>query len=231
MAAEALAQKQADRYAKLFALDAVTKEQNDQMQAALTEATANRRDMQEVWIRSTEGTPADELEDSRQSYLQAKATLGVVLSGSRPEDIAAAAARLREAQAALDELLAGSRPEDVAQAKFAAAAAEAQVQSLKINVDDLMVRAPYDGIVDNIPVSTGDLVNPDTPLLDGFPNREKVAVVTPVVKDAKRHTVPLGRINHAVRLRNADAHRLFHDDIFAQRHCRARIGAGSAANA
>jgi HlyD family secretion protein len=165
VAAEVLAQKEAVRYAKLYSQEAVTKEQNDEVQASLAEATANRKDMQETWRRSREGTPADELEEARQSYLQAKASLNLLSAGSRPEDIDAARARLEQAQAALDELLAGSRPEDIAQARLAYDAAEAQVQSLRIDVRDRDVRAPFDGIVDNIPVSVGDLVNPSSPLL------------------------------------------------------------------
>lgn len=165
VAAESLAGKKAFRYASLYAEDAVTKEQNDEVQAALVEATANRRDMEESWLRSARGTPADELEEARQSYFQARASLELVLAGTRPEDIASANARLRQAQAGLDELLAGSRPEDIAQARFAYDAAEAQVQSLRIDIGERSVRAPYQGIVDNIPISIGDLVNPGTPLV------------------------------------------------------------------
>jgi multidrug resistance efflux pump len=165
IASEALTQKDAVRYANLYALDAVTKQQNDDAQAALAEATANRQDLFEALQRSQKGTPADELEDSRQSYLQAKASLDLVLAGSRVEDIAAARDRLREESATLDELLAGSRPEDIIQAKQAYEAAEAQYRSLKINVADRRVTSPFDGVIDNVPISLGDLTPAGAPLI------------------------------------------------------------------
>jgi HlyD family secretion protein len=56
----------------------------------------------------------------------AKAALAELVAGSRPEEIADAAAAVKKAQAALDELLAGSRKEDID-------AAEATASSAKID--------------------------------------------------------------------------------------------------
>jgi HlyD family secretion protein len=56
----------------------------------------------------------------------AKAALAELLAGSRPEEIADAAAGVAKAQAALDELLAGSRKEDIE-------AAEATARSAKVD--------------------------------------------------------------------------------------------------
>jgi HlyD family secretion protein len=165
LAAESLAKKDAARYTSLFALDAITKQQNDESQATLAEATANRQDLYQAWQRSVKGTPSDELEDSHQSYLQAKAALDLVLAGSRTEDIAATRAKLAEARASLSELIAGTRPEDIIQARLAYKAAEAEENSAAIDIADRTVKAPYNGFIDNIPVSIGDLVSPGQALV------------------------------------------------------------------
>jgi multidrug resistance efflux pump len=164
-AAEALAQKESVRYSSLYTLNAVSKQQYDQVIASLAEATANRKKLQEAWIRTALGTPRDELLEARESYRQAKSAYDLVIAGSRPEDIDAASARLTQAQAALDELLAGTRPEEVIQARLAYKQAEAQLQSARIDLSDRSVRAPYDSEIDSIPVSLGDLIVPGTPLL------------------------------------------------------------------
>jgi multidrug resistance efflux pump len=188
---ENLATGDAERYRALYAEQAVTRQQYEQAQSSLRVAQANRRDLEEAWRRADAGTPKEELEQARQAYLQARAALDLVLAGSRPEDIADAAAnrdqaaqalnqllrgsrkediraardRLNQAQAQLDALLAGSRKEDIAQANASAAFASASARSSEANIADSVVRAPFDGVVDTVSIAVGDLVTPQTVLM------------------------------------------------------------------
>lgn len=191
IAQERLARSDAERYQTLYAEDAISRQQLDQAEAALRQATANRQDLESAWQRAEEGTPPEEMEQAQAAWQQAKAALDLVLAGSRPEDIQAAAAQRQQAQQALQEVLRGSRVEDIraagarlaqaqetlaelragnrkeqiAQAQAAAKAAKATAQSSEANLIERTVRAPQDGIVESIPVSIGDLVTPNTTLL------------------------------------------------------------------
>jgi len=191
VAAETLARADAKRMQTLFEEDAISRQQAETAQANLRQATARRTELEEAYRRAEAGTPAEELEQARQSYKQAQAALALVRAGSRAEDITAAQAdlgqakealklvqrgaraedihaaeaRLRQAQAALTELRNGSRKEEIAQARAAAKAAEANAQSSQRNVAERVVVAPIDGVIERIPVSVGDLVNAQSPVL------------------------------------------------------------------
>jgi multidrug resistance efflux pump len=186
-----LAQADDDRMRNLFASDAVTRQQLDDADAALAQAQANQQNLQQVLQREQEGTPAEELEQAHQEYLQAKAQLDLLLAGTRPEDIqsaratldqrtqslavlvagsrkediAAAQAHLVAEQATLSELRAGSRREDIAQAQAGAMAARAVAASSKTTLGESTVTAPMNAVVDRVLVAKGDLVTPDTPLV------------------------------------------------------------------
>jgi multidrug resistance efflux pump len=183
-ARDSVAKADADRYARLYAEDAVTAQQNDQEQANLLSADADENENQQAYQRAVEGTPKEELAEAWQAYKQAKSALDLVLAGSRQEDIAQAAAQRAQAQEALVELLhgsrpediragrarlaqetaylneleAGSRPEDIDQAKAAARAALQAARSADDAVVERTIRAPQDDVVQDIPVAVGDLV-------------------------------------------------------------------------
>ncbi len=179
-----LARKDAARYALLYQDGAISRQQYDQSQANLHDAEAKRREQAEAWKRAEEGTPPEELEQARQSYLQAKAALALVAAGSRPEDIEAARAsaaearqalrllergarredieaaqaRLAQARVALAELRAGNRREQIAQSRAAAQSARDTARGAQANLAERIVRAPESGVVERIPVAIGDLV-------------------------------------------------------------------------
>jgi multidrug resistance efflux pump len=163
-AQETLARADYARYSRLYTEEAVTRQQLDEAVASVRSATANRRDLQEAWQRATEGTPRQELDEARQSYLQAEAAYDLVRAGSRPEDIAAAQAQVDEDRAALAEIEAGTRTEQTAEAKAAADAAAATARSVEGSYAERLVTAPISGVVESIPVSAGDLVTSGTPL-------------------------------------------------------------------
>ncbi len=124
-------------------------------------------------IQRGEGTLSqDEIDRVTEEYQVAQALvtarreeLALLKRGARKEDIAAARAELEKAQHALALAREGFRREDVRKAEAAVAAARANVESLKAQMDELDVRAPADGIVSALDLRPGDLVAPNSPLL------------------------------------------------------------------
>ncbi|MEO0408433.1 MAG: biotin/lipoyl-binding protein, partial [Cyanobacteria bacterium P01_A01_bin.135] len=77
-------------------------------------------------------------------------------------DARSAAASLEEARQQLEEAVTGSRPEDIAAAQAAVAAAEAQVAITQTQLDDADILAPFSGIVTQIYATVGAIVTPTT---------------------------------------------------------------------
>jgi len=71
-------------------------------------------------------------------------------------------ASLREAQQQLQEVSTGSRPEDIASAMGRVKAARAQVAMAQKQLDDTIIRAPFDGIVTQKYATVGAIVTPTT---------------------------------------------------------------------
>jgi multidrug resistance efflux pump len=95
----------------------------------------------------------------------ARAHLDMLQAGSRPEDIAEAAAQLKQAQANYDLLLAGTRSEDLAAAEARAAEARGKLNEIDANLEEAIVRAPEHLLVEVVGVRKGDLVQPNQPIL------------------------------------------------------------------
>lgn len=86
------------------------------------------------------------------------AALASVRSGSVSAQVDAAKAAAEAADANLALVRAGSRPDQIAQARAAATAAEANVAAARARLDETIVRAPQDGVVDALDLHAGDLV-------------------------------------------------------------------------
>lgn len=95
----------------------------------------------------------------------ARARLEMLQAGSRPEDIAEAAAQLKQAQANYDLLLAGTRSEDIAAAEARVAEIRGKLSELDANLEEAIVRAPERVLVEVVAVRKGDLVPPNQPIL------------------------------------------------------------------
>lgn len=95
----------------------------------------------------------------------AVAHLEMLEAGSRPEDIAEAAAQLKQAQANYDLLLAGTRSEDLAAAEARVAEIRGKLREIQANLEEAMVRAPERVLVEVVGVRNGDLVLPNQPIL------------------------------------------------------------------
>lgn len=135
------AQRTYDRIAELFAKEngAVTREEVD---------------------RSTE-----EVKVTRDTQRVREEELKLLEKGSRAEEIAAAAAELKEAQQALQLVTTGSRPEDITQAEAVVAAAQSALAAVGVQLTELQIRASVDGVVEAIELQPGDMVGAGAPVL------------------------------------------------------------------
>ena len=73
-----------------------------------------------------------------------------------------AAANFEQAQAQLEETASGSRPEDITAAAAAVAAAAAQVAAVETQIEEAVIRAPFDGVITQTYATIGAIVTPTT---------------------------------------------------------------------
>jgi multidrug resistance efflux pump len=89
--------------------------------------------------------------------------LALLQEGTRPEQIEQAQAQVNEAQEALALMENGYRQEEIAEAYAAMQAADAARRVIQIQLAELQIRAPRDGIVEVIDLRAGDLVGANVP--------------------------------------------------------------------
>lgn len=85
--------------------------------------------------------------------------------GTRPEELAEAAAQLDEANQVWLLRKSGYRVEEIAEAEAAAAAAEANKQAMRRQVEELVIKAPIDGTIEALELRPGDLVGANAPVI------------------------------------------------------------------
>lgn len=108
---------------------------------------------------NTFGTSRDR---AQTQVKQAEQATSLVRSGTRPEDITQARAVVKQKQEALSLSQAGSRPEDIQQARAQVASAQGAVQIIQANLNDMVIRAPFSGIVARKFADPGSFVTPTT---------------------------------------------------------------------
>jgi multidrug resistance efflux pump len=152
-------------------------EEIDQAQAetdsAEAELAAAERDWQRgeklLGDRSIGRAEYDTLVGSRDKlkgkFVAAKAKLNLYKAGSRPEDIAEAAAEVERMRANYELLKQGSRSEDIAAAEAKVAELQARVDELKVNLEEAVIRAPERAVVEVLAVRTGDVVAANQPVV------------------------------------------------------------------
>jgi multidrug resistance efflux pump len=152
-------------------------EEIEQAQSDLASAEADLKGMRKEWERMAELYPrhavsqADydaavtALDRTQGRVNAARAHLKLLQAGSRPEEIAEAAAELARAQANLDLLEAGTRSEDIAQAQAHVAELRARLHELEVNLQEAVVLAPELAVVEVLPVRKGDIVAPNQPVV------------------------------------------------------------------
>jgi len=101
--------------------------------------------------------------DSAQAQMmEAQQALALAQAGSRQEDIAQAQAQVKQRQEALALAQAGSRSEDIAQARAQVMQAQGAVQNIQAQINDTVIRAPFDGVVTKKYADPGAFVTPTT---------------------------------------------------------------------
>jgi multidrug resistance efflux pump len=108
-----------------------------------------------------------QVEAANAQVVAAQDQLNRVLAGATSDQIHAAQARVAQVQAQLEAaqaqyalLAAGPSSEQIAAANAAVAQAEAALQPLDVQADELVVRAPTDGIILNRNVVVGEVLAP-----------------------------------------------------------------------
>ena len=96
------------------------------------------------------------VELSREQSLVAKKLVSSESVDAARTRLKKATADKNAARASLEELLHGTTAEELQQAEAAIAQAEARVRVLKITLDNLTLRAPRQGRVDNLPYEAGE---------------------------------------------------------------------------
>ena len=87
-----------------------------------------------------------------------------LLAGTRPEEIERVKQRVAETGARLRQLRAGYRKEEIAQAKSALEAARAKVRLRRAELDETVIKAPADALVETLDLESGDLVAAGKPI-------------------------------------------------------------------
>lgn len=104
---------------------------------------------------------ADEFD---QKMKAARERYDLLLAGTRKEEVERARQRLAEAEAKLRQLRSGFRKEEIAQAKSEVEGARARVQLMRAQLDETVVKAPVDAVVEVLDLEPGDLVAAGKPV-------------------------------------------------------------------
>jgi multidrug resistance efflux pump len=95
----------------------------------------------------------------------AKARHDMLTAGNRAEDIDIAYFEWEQARANADLLKEGTRPEDKAAAKARLAEVRAKLREVEINLAERVVKAPERAVVEVVAVRKGDVVAPNQPVV------------------------------------------------------------------
>jgi membrane fusion protein YbhG len=115
----------------------------------------SRRERDEAMAKQAEA--ARVVNSARERYESLSA-------GTRPEEIERVKQKWAEADAKLRQLRAGYRKEEVAQAKSAMEAAQAKAQWIQTQLDETVIKAPVDALVEKLDLAPGDLVSAGKPM-------------------------------------------------------------------
>lgn len=103
-------------------------------------------------------------EESEQKMKSARERFDLVLAGTRQEEVERARQRLAEAEAKLRQMKSGFRKEEVAQVKAEVEAARARVEVIRTQLDETVIKAPVDAVVEVLDLEPGDLVGAGKPV-------------------------------------------------------------------
>ncbi|MEO0376282.1 MAG: efflux RND transporter periplasmic adaptor subunit [Cyanobacteria bacterium P01_A01_bin.17] len=101
-----------------------------------------------------------DLDVARNQVQEAEQALALENAGSRPEEIAQAAARVAQQEQSVALLRAGSRAEDIDQARAQVVSARGSLETIKAELQDTKITAPFDGVVIETYADIGAFVSP-----------------------------------------------------------------------
>jgi HlyD family secretion protein len=113
--------------------------------------------------REAEDTAA-KAEEAEQKVKTLRQRYDHLLAGTRPEEIERVKQRVAETDARLRQLRAGYRKEEIAQAKSALEAARAKVRLSRAELDETVIKAPADALVETLDLESGDLITAGKPI-------------------------------------------------------------------
>ncbi|HAZ50049.1 MAG TPA: efflux RND transporter periplasmic adaptor subunit [Cyanobacteria bacterium UBA11371] len=134
----------------------VAEVQNGTSPGEIAQRQAAVREAQQALNLLLSGTRREEIAQAEASVAEAQQGLRQLQNGSRREEIARLQAAVERERQALRQLQNGSRPEEIAQAQAQVAQAAAQVRAAEVRLGDSAVRAPFAGIIGDIPVKRGE---------------------------------------------------------------------------
>ena len=137
--AKRLAAQTFERQSKLARNNAVSTQELDNAKEALEAAAAN------VVVRQQE--------------------LRLLEAGTREEELREAAANVEQARQAWQLMLHGYRPEEIEQAKASRDAAQAELDAIRRQKEELRIKSPIDGGIEALDLQPGDMVAPGAPVL------------------------------------------------------------------
>ncbi len=106
-------------------------------------------------------TKADE---AGQKMNAARERYDLLLAGTRKEEIERSRQRLAEADAKRRQIRSGFRKEEIAQAKSEWEAARARVEFMRTQLEETVVKAPVDALVETLDLQPGDLIGAGKPV-------------------------------------------------------------------
>ncbi|MEA5463898.1 HlyD family secretion protein [Leptothoe sp. PORK10 BA2] len=97
---------------------------------------------------------------SKAEVREAQESLALQKAGTRTEQIVQAEARTEQQRQSVAALKAGNRAEDIAQAQAQVRSAEGSLQTTEAKLQDTDIKAPFDGVVNQIYAELGAFVSP-----------------------------------------------------------------------
>lgn len=97
---------------------------------------------------------------AKANVLEAEKRLSLARTGNRNEDITKQEAVVMQEKQALRKLQNGTRPEEIARLQANVVAAAAQLKQQQVQLEDTIIRAPFDGIITQRYATLGGYVSP-----------------------------------------------------------------------
>lgn len=103
-------------------------------------------------------------DEAEQKMKAARERYDLLLAGTRKEEVERGRQRLAEADAKRRQIRSGFRKEEIAQAKSAMEAARARVDLMRTQLEETVIKAPVDALVETLDLEPGDMVGAGKPV-------------------------------------------------------------------